>query len=145
MESGYKIGEIMVRDVKTTFQGDIVTLAARKMADEKIGCLVITDEEKVVGILTEQDIARKVVAEGREAPATLVREVMSKSIVHISPNEDLHRAVELMGQNNIKHLPVISNGKLEGILTFKDIIAIEPALIESMSFKSSVRNILDKK
>ncbi len=144
MESGYKIGEIMVRDVKTTFQGDIVTLAARKMADEKIGCLVITNEDKVVGILTEQDIARKVVAEGREAPATLVKEVMSKNIVHISPNEDLHRAVELMGQNNIKHLPVISNGKLEGILTFKDIIAIEPALIESMSFKSSVRNILDK-
>ncbi|MEK6894806.1 MAG: CBS domain-containing protein [Nanoarchaeota archaeon] len=140
METGYRIGEIMIRDVKTTFQGDIITLAARKMAEEKVGCLVIMDKSEVVGILTEQDITRKVVAEGREAPATLVKEIMSRNLIHIDPNEDLHRAVELMGQNNIKHLPVISSGKLVGILTFKDVIAIEPALIEAMSFKSSVRD-----
>ncbi|MGV8131732.1 MAG: cyclic nucleotide-binding/CBS domain-containing protein [Candidatus Pacearchaeota archaeon] len=142
METGYKIGEIMVRDVHTTFQGDIITLAARKMAQEKIGCLVITDDkERVVGILTEQDIARKVVAEGRQAEATLVKEIMSREIIHLEPHEDLHKAVELMGQNNIKHLPVISKGKLQGILTFKDIIALEPALIESMSFKNNLKNL----
>ena len=144
METGYKVGEIMVREVKTTFQGDIITLAARKMADEKIGCLVITDKDKVVGILTEQDIARKVVAEGRECATTLVKEIMSREIVHIDPKEDLYRAVELMNQNSIKHLPVISKGKLQGILTFKDIIAIEPALIDSMSFKSSARDNLER-
>ena len=143
MEAGYKIGEIMVRDVHTTFQGDIVTLAAKKMAEEKVGCLIITDKEKVVGILTEQDIARKIVAEGKQAEATLVKEVMSREVIHISPEEDLHRAVELMGQNNIKHLPVISKGKLQGILTFKDIIALEPALIETMSFKNNSRNLED--
>lgn len=141
MEAGYKIGEIMVRDVHTTFQGDIVTLAAKKMAEEKIGCLIITDKDKVVGILTEQDIARKVVAEGRQAEATLVKEVMSREVIHIEPHEDLHKAVELMGQNGIKHLPVISKGKLQGILTFKDIIALEPALIEAMSFKNNSRNL----
>lgn len=143
METGYKIGDIMVRDVHTTFQGDIVTLAAKKMAEEKVGCLIITDKERVVGILTEQDIARKVVAEGREGAATLVKEVMSRDVIHIAPEEDLHKAVELMGQNNIKHLPVISKGKLEGILTFKDIIALEPALIEAMSFKNNSRNLED--
>lgn len=143
MEAGYKIGEIMVRDVHTTFQGDIITLAARKMAQEKIGCLIITDKDKVVGILTEQDIARKVVAEGRQAEATLVKEVMSREIIHIEPHEDLHKAVELMGQNGIKHLPVISKGKLQGILTFKDIIALEPALIDAMSFKNNSRNLED--
>lgn len=143
MEAGYKIGEIMVRDVRTTFQGDIVTLAARKMAEEKIGCLIITDNDKVVGILTEQDIARKVVAEGRQAEATLVKEVMSREVIHITPEEDLHKAVELMGQNGIKHLPVISKGKLQGILTFKDIIALEPALIDAMSFKNNSRNLED--
>lgn len=139
METGYKIGEIMTRDVKTTFQGDIITLAAKKMADEEIGCLVILDKDKVVGILTEQDIARKVVAQGREGAATLVKEIMSREVVHIEPPEDLHKAVELMGQNGIKHLPVISNGKLQGIITFKDIIALEPALIEAMSFKNNSR------
>lgn len=145
MDTGYKIGEIRVREVKTTFQGDIITLAAKKMAEEKIGCLVITDDkEKVIGILTEQDIARKVVAEGREGAATLVKEIMSKEIVHIEPHQDLHKAVELMEQNSIKHLPVILNGKLQGIITFKDIIAIEPALIESMSFKSSLRELENK-
>lgn len=144
METGYKIGEIMVRDVHTTFQGDIITLAARKMAEEKVGCLVIMDEEKAVGILTEQDIARKVVAEGREGAATLVKEIMSKELIHITPEEDLHRAVELMGQNGIKHLPVISKGKLQGILTFKDIIALEPALIEAMDFKNRSRENSEK-
>ena len=143
METGYKIGEVMTRDVKTTFQGEIVTLAARKMAEEEVGCLVITDEDKVVGILTEQDLARKVVAHGKEGHATLVKEIMSRDVVHIGPEEDIHRAVELMSQNNIKHLPIISKGKLQGILTFKDIIAIEPALIEKLSFKNNSENLED--
>lgn len=141
METGYKIGDVMIRDVHTTFQGDIITLAAKKMAENEVGCLIIEDKDKVVGILTEQDIARKVVAEGRQAEATLVKEIMSRKVVHIEPREDLHRAVELMGQNSIKHLPVISKGKLQGIITFKDIIALEPALIEKLSFKNSSKDL----
>lgn len=141
METGYKIGEIMTREVKTTFHGDIITIAARKMAEHKVGSLVIMDHHKVVGILTEQDISRKVVAEGKNAHATLVKDIMSKEVIYIEPEEDLHRAVELMEQNSIKHLPVIYKGKLEGIITFKDIIAIEPALIDKMSFRNNLEDL----
>ena len=144
MDSGYKIGDIMTREVHTTFQGEIISLCARKMRDEMVGSLVVIEGNKVVGILTEQDLARKVVAEAKDAHATLVKEIMSKKVVYINPDEDINKAVELMGQNSIKHLPVISNGKLEGIITFKDIIAIEPALIEILSFKNNLEYLKNK-
>ena len=75
-------------------------------------------------------------SEEKRAP-TPVSEIMSVSITTIEPERDIRDAIQLMGANEIKHLPVLVEGKLAGIITFKDIIKIEPALIELLSFKSA--------
>lgn len=110
--------------------------AARMMSDKKIGSLIVVNEDKPIGIITEQDLARKVVATGL-SPEQTVSMIMSNRLHSIHPKRDIHEAMVLMGKKGVKHLPVISN-RLEGIISFKDVIAIHPDLIELLTFKSSM-------
>jgi signal-transduction protein with cAMP-binding, CBS, and nucleotidyltransferase domain len=137
METGYKIHEIMSREVFTINSDSLIVDAAKKMASNKVGSLVVLHEGKIEGILTEQDLARKAVAEQLNISAVMVREIMTSPVHTIEPERDLNDAMSLMGTNEIKHLPVVSKGKLHGIITAKDAIQIEPGLIELLSFKSS--------
>jgi signal-transduction protein with cAMP-binding, CBS, and nucleotidyltransferase domain len=140
MEIGYKIHEIMSRDVFTINSDSLIVDAAKKMASNKVGSLVVLHEGKIRGILTEQDLARKAVAEELNISAVMVREIMTSPVHTIEPEKDLNDAMSLMGTNEIKHLPVVSKGKLHGIITAKDAIQIEPGLIELLSFKSSKKS-----
>jgi signal-transduction protein with cAMP-binding, CBS, and nucleotidyltransferase domain len=132
METGYKISDLMNQNVLTTTSRTTLKDCAVLMADKKIGSLIIVDDEKVVGIVTEQDLARKVVARGLEPAGTLVSEIMSKDVVDIMPSDDVYTAMVRMSKYDIKHLPVIHAGELVGIISFKDILKAEPALIEKM-------------
>jgi len=139
MVGDYKVGEIMEENVIASYPEESILNCARKMAYKKVGSLVIMEDTKVVGVITEQDIARKVVAKEISPKSTPVKEVMSKEVHFISPEKDIQEAIELMGKNEIKHLPVIDYGNIVGIITAKDIIAIEPVLIDVLKFKSSSR------
>ena len=137
METGYSVSEVMVRDVITISPEASLLECAKKMADKKIGCLVVTASTEVIGIITEQDLARKVLAREINAKTTKVKEIMSSNIKTISPENDLYSAVQVMGNNEIKHLPVVIGRKLAGIITAKDIIQIQPGLIELLRFNTS--------
>lgn len=137
MENSYKVADIMVKDVQTTTPGETVLTCAKTMAEKRVGCLVVLEEEKVVGILTEQDLARKVVAGGLNPETTKVSEIMSSSVETTEPERDLRTATDLMGKTEVKHLPVVAEGKLLGIITAKDIVRIQPSLIELLTFKHS--------
>ena len=137
MADTYTVGDVMVRDVLTVEPHTKLLDCAKKMAEKKVGCLVIVIDDQVKGMLTEQDLARKVVAQEIDAKETPVSEIMSVQITTITPDRDIRDALQLMGTNEIKHLPVLVDNKLAGIITFKDIIKIEPALIELLSFKSA--------
>lgn len=137
MDTGYSVADIMTQKVLTISPDKNLYSCAKLMAEKKIGSLVIVDKNNVVGILTEQDLARKVVALGIDAARTVVSEHMSKHVITIAPDEDIYTAMVTMGKNDIKHLPVLKDKRLVGIITFKDIIKVEPALIEVISFKSS--------
>jgi len=102
------------------------------MNDFEIGCLVVVEAGRVVGILTERDVLKRVVDEGRKPEETRVREVMSKPPVTISPDADLETAIELMFKHKIKKLPVVENGKLVGLVTFTDLVRAQPALIQAV-------------
>jgi CBS domain-containing protein len=120
----------MVTDVVTVEPDVNVRRAVRAMNDFEIGCLVVVEAGRVVGILTERDVLKRVVDEGRKPEETSVREVMSKP--PISPDADLETAIELMFKHKIKKLPVVENGKLVGLVTFTDLVRAQPALIQAV-------------
>ena len=98
-----------------------VVEAAGLMRDEQIGSLPITDDEKLVGMITDRDITTAVVAEGAEPGATSVGDVSSRDPISVEPDKDLEEAVQLMASNQVRRLPVVEDGKLVGIVAQADI------------------------
>ena len=107
--------------------------AAKIMTKYRIGSLLVMEDEKLVGIVTELDILWKVVAEGRNPETTLVNEIMSKEVVTIKPDQTLEDAAQLMVEKKIKKLPVVEDDKVVGIITATDLISIQPKLIEALA------------
>jgi len=126
------VKDVMVTDVVTVEPDVDVRRAVRAMNDFEIGCLVVVEAGRVVGILTERDVLKRVVDEGRKPEETRVREVMSKPPITISPDVDLETAIELMFKHKIKKLPVVENSKLVGLVTFTDLVRAQPALIQAV-------------
>ncbi|MFW6173907.1 MAG: cyclic nucleotide-binding/CBS domain-containing protein [Elusimicrobiota bacterium] len=104
--------------------------AARLMKEKKIGNVLVVEKNHPIGILTESDILKKVVAEGKDAKEILVEKVMSSPIIVTDPYITVEEAMKTMGKCNIRRLPVVENGKLIGIITHKDISRISPILNE---------------
>jgi Predicted signal-transduction protein containing cAMP-binding and CBS domains len=113
----------MITDVVTVEPTVDVRRAVRVMNDFEIGCLIVVEAGRVVGILTERDVLKRVVDEGRKPEETTVGEIMSKPPITISPDADLETAIKVMFKNKIKKLPVVENGKLIGLITFTDLYA----------------------
>lgn len=101
---------------------DTVFDAIRKMADKDVGALVVVDGGKPVGIFTERDYARKVVLEDRQSKTTPVREVMSSRVVCVSPDQTIDECMAIMTDKRVRHLPVLADGKLAGIVSIGDLV-----------------------
>ncbi len=145
MLTGIRVREVMRNKVHAIDETASIMDCARKMAREEVGSLVIENQKKVLGIITEQDLARKALAKGLDPKTTKVSALMVQKVYTISPDSDLYEAVVKMGKQKIKHLPVVENNKLTGIISYKDIIKLQPGLIELLSFKSSVPKRMMKK
>ena len=104
--------------------------AAKVMKKRNIGNVIVVEEKQPVGILTESDILKKVVAEGKSPEKTIVKDVMSTPIIVIDPYITLEEAMKTMGKCNVRRLPVIEDDELIGIITQKDISMISPVLHE---------------
>jgi CBS domain-containing protein len=98
-----------------------VVEAARLMREEHIGSLPITDDEKLVGMITDRDITTMVVAEAADPETTSVGDVSSRDPISVEPDKDLEEAVQLMARNQVRRLPVVENGRLVGIVAQADI------------------------
>lgn len=112
--------------------------ASRIMAEFHIGSMVIVEEGKIVGILTERDVLN-CVAKGKDPDTTVVFDIMSKNVITIEPDKRVEDAVDLMIKYKIKKLPVVRDDKLIGIITASDIIVVEPKLIQSIASLVSIR------
>jgi CBS domain-containing protein len=104
-----------------------VVQAAKKMNERRIGAVVVTRGEKVVGIFTERDILNRVVAEQRDPAQTLVEDVMSSPVACCSPDTKLAECRAVMRTKRIRHLPVVQDERLMGIISIGDILAVEEA------------------
>jgi CBS domain-containing protein len=124
VKEAMKANPIMVRPNISVFE------AAKLMKKKRIGNVIVVEKKQPIGILTESDILKKVVAEGKNGKDVSVEEVMSTPIIVTDPYVPLKEAMKTMGKCNIRRLPVIENGELIGIITQKDISRISPILHE---------------
>jgi CBS domain-containing protein len=115
------IKDIMTKNVISIDAHNSVFEAAELMSSHQVGCLVIMDGEVPIGIVTERDIVRRVVA--KKVPlGTKISEIMSKSLITIDPDASLKDAARLMSSNKIRRLPVLEKNRLVGIVVASDLV-----------------------
>jgi len=111
--------------------------ALKLMADKGIGALVVVEKEKVAGIFSERDYARKVILEGRSSKETPVRQIMTEHVITVEPATTLEVCMGLMTDRRIRHLPVMEDDHLVGVISIGDvvkaIISEQTYLIEHLS------------
>jgi CBS domain-containing protein len=119
---GKKIQEVMTSNPCSIDADKPVSYAAKMMKDEDVGFAPIVEGDKLIGTVTDRDIAMKVVAEGRDPQSTTVREIASTNLVTIDPQQDLDDALRLMASNQVRRLPVVEeDGRLVGVVAQKDV------------------------
>ena len=118
---GKSIRDAMTEGPRSIGASASVVEAARLMREEHIGSLPITDDEQLVGMITDRDITTRVVAEAADPKTTSVGDVYSQDLISIEPDEDLEEALRLMARHQVRRLPVIENGRLVGIVAQADI------------------------
>jgi len=96
--------------------------ALKIMSDKEIGALLVIEDEKLVGIFSERDYARKVILKGKSSKNTQVGELMTKKVLYIDPEKTINDCMAIMTDKHIRHLPVIENDKVIGMVTIGDVI-----------------------
>lgn len=102
--------------------GDRVVMALTLMRDHRVRSVLVLDEQKLVGIITQGDCAIKVLLQGRSAESVTVREVMTASPLTVTLDDSLERCMNLMASRNIRHLPVTQADKVMGVVSIGDIV-----------------------
>ena len=137
------VREIMSVNVVTITPDEPISDVAKLMNDTDIGAIIIVDKERPVGVVTESDIVRRVVAEGKDPKTVTASEVMSSPLIHVTPDTPLTEAMRVMARGNIRRVAVLKKNVLAGIITSRDILRWSPELIdvlvESLKLKEELR------
>jgi len=140
MKTGIKVGDAMTVSMITINENDSILNCAKLMVKEGVGSLVVVDENKLLGIVTERDMLNKVLAKDTDIKKTPVSSIMTKKPIYANPELDLYDAMVLMRLENIRRLPVVDKGEVVGLLTHRDILSIQPELydlvIESFNLRA---------
>ncbi len=105
--------------------------ALELMAEKDIGALIVSEDDVIVGILSERDYARKVILQGKSSKEMTVDEIMSEDVIYITPDHTVEECMVLMTNKRVRHLPVMENNKLIGILSIGDVVK---AIIDEKEF-----------
>ena len=139
MKTGYKVYDCMTTKPVSVSSDSSLAQCAKVMSGNHVGALVIRENNKSKGLITEQDIVRKVIAKGVNPLNKKVKDYMEKKLITIGSNDDIYDALIKMRDYNIRHLPVMDKGEMIGLLTLKDILKIEPQLFELLVEKFELR------
>ncbi|MEB2837396.1 MAG: CBS domain-containing protein [Desulfurococcales archaeon] len=132
MSSDVRVEDVMSSPPITISPRATVYQAARLMADSDIGSLIVVDENgSLLGIVTERDIVRKVVARALDPREVLIEEIMTRNPYYVTTDDSIVRAAEVMGEHGIGHLPVLDPESLKvvGMISKRDIVRIAPDLL----------------
>ncbi|MCF7872176.1 CBS domain-containing protein [Candidatus Woesearchaeota archaeon] len=132
METGYTVMDIMTTKPIKIDQESTAQQAAKLMKEKDVSSLIVTNNDELIGIITEEDFTYKIVAQNEKANEIKIKEIMTgkKELKTITPDKDIQEAIKLMNEYEVRRLPVVHNGELKGLLTNKDILKIEPTLFE---------------
>jgi CBS domain-containing protein len=119
-----------VRDILTRKGNDVWSIspsasvyeAMKLMADKGIGALLVMEGEKLVGIISERDYARKVILQGRSSRTTSVEEIMTSRVAYAEPGQNIEECMAVMTEKRIRHLPVMEAGQVRGVISIGDLV-----------------------
>ncbi len=114
--------DIKGNDIWTISPDDSVYNALRLMARCDVGALLVTEGDKLIGILSERDYARKVILFGKTSKETKVSEIMTDKVITIHPMQSLEECMDIMTKNHVRHLPVMDGDKLVGVISIGDVV-----------------------
>ncbi|MGB9748805.1 MAG: cyclic nucleotide-binding/CBS domain-containing protein [Candidatus Woesearchaeota archaeon] len=120
----YKVMEVMTKNVKGVAKNISIKKVAEIMEAYKIGSVVVMEKNNPIGIVTDTDVVRKVVAKGLNPEKTKVSDIMTKNVITVNPESSIREASILMATNNVRRLPVVGKEGLIGIITETDITKI---------------------
>lgn len=145
MKTDIKVGDLMTRDFVSCSPETDAIVAIKKMCKNRVGSVVVKENNKLVGIMTERDVL-VALTKRKNLEKVKVKEIMtSKKLVTISPRRDVYDAVILMKKKEIRRLPVIEKGKIIGLITIRDIIKTIPSLFDvwadAIRIKEEMRKI----
>ena len=110
--------------------------AVKLMAEKNIGALMVIEGEKIVGLITERDYARKIVLMARSSKETPVGDIMTSQVMYVRPDQTSEECMALMTENRLRHLPVMDKGKLAGVVSIgdlvKDVISEQKFIIQQL-------------
>jgi CBS domain-containing protein len=110
--------------------------AVKLMAEKSVGALVVLEGEKVTGMITERDYARKIVLMARSSRETAVRDIMTTAVMYVRPDQTSEECMALMTEHRLRHFPVLEKGKLIGLISIgdlvKDIISEQKFIIQQL-------------
>jgi CBS domain-containing protein len=115
------VRDAMTEDPRSIGASASVVEAARLMREQHIGSLPVTEDERLVGMITDRDITTRVVAESAVPESTSVGDVYSRDVISVEPNSDLEEALRLMARHQVRRLPVVENGRLVGMVAQADV------------------------
>jgi CBS domain-containing protein len=109
--------------------------ALQLMAERNVGALLVFNSGRLVGMFSERDYARKLVLKGKFSRTTAVKEVMTEEVITVSPDEDIERCMDIMTNSRVRHLPVVQQNKVAGVISIGDIVK---AIISDQKFTIDV-------
>jgi len=120
---------MLVRDLLSSKGSDVYSIAPdasvydalKIMAEKEVGALVVLEDDKMVGIFSERDYARKVILKGKNSEETLVREIMTSDVKYVGPDDKVNHCLSIMTKKHFRHLPVLEQDKVIGILSIGDV------------------------
>ncbi|MDI6688848.1 MAG: CBS domain-containing protein [Actinomycetota bacterium] len=127
------LGDMMTRRVVSIGPDSPVIEAAKRMGEENVGCLIVLEDGKLVGMLTDRDIATRVVGEGVDPKDCKVRDCMTREIVTAIPQTDILDAAKLMTKYEVRRLPIVDGQRVVGIVSIADIAAYAESILGEVS------------
>ncbi len=134
-----RVKDIMVSPVVTIEENKTAKEAGERMKKTRRGALIVTRKGKPIGIVTDSDLVRKVVARDLKASSIKVKDIMSKPLVTVRPKEDILEATRKMKKSNIKRLPVVEKGKLVGVISLTDIAKTSPEMLDLLEYRIKMK------
>ena len=133
------VRDIMVRNVKTVRTDDTVLEAVSKMNKFRIGSVIVTNNGRPVGIITERNILQRIVEPCLDPAVVRAKDIMSSPLITIDANAAIEEAAQIMARRQIKKLPVVESGKVVGILSTSDIVRTSPTQLSILEELLRVR------